>query len=208
MKESKRNNILLTVIGIATLLIAVVGATFAYFTAVLSGQESATTVTINAGTLGITFTGGANINMQNIYPRGNVASLQTSDAWATKSFSVKANATAASTIPYALALVIDSNNFSTGALVFTLTVDPGSNTNGTKAAAISTPTAVPTTGSYSLGSGSIQGPTTGLGVGGLGGNDEVVHAYHLNIFFPDTGLPNQNDDQGKQLQAHVEITST
>ena len=48
MKEGKNNTVLLTVIGIATLLVAVVGATFAYFSAQLSGTENQSTMTIQA----------------------------------------------------------------------------------------------------------------------------------------------------------------
>ena len=40
MNENKSNTLLLTVIGVATLLVAVVGASFAYFTAQLSGTET------------------------------------------------------------------------------------------------------------------------------------------------------------------------
>lgn len=59
MKDnSKTNTLLLTVIGVATLLVAVIGATFAYFTAQVGGGESATTVKMNAGVLKINFTNG------------------------------------------------------------------------------------------------------------------------------------------------------
>ena len=55
----KGNTILLTVIAVATLLVAVVGATFAYFTASVSGNESAKSVIVNAATIGtITFADG------------------------------------------------------------------------------------------------------------------------------------------------------
>lgn len=40
MSEGKNNTVMLTIIGIATLLIAVVGATFAYFSATLTGTDS------------------------------------------------------------------------------------------------------------------------------------------------------------------------
>ena len=54
MKDnSKTNTLLLTVIGVATLLVAVIGATFAYFTAQVGGGESSTTVKMNAGVLKI-----------------------------------------------------------------------------------------------------------------------------------------------------------
>ena len=45
MKDnSKTNTLLLTVIGVATLLVAVIGSTFAYFTAQVSGSEKTSTV--------------------------------------------------------------------------------------------------------------------------------------------------------------------
>ncbi len=49
--DTKKNTILLTVIAIATLLVAVVGATFAYFTA-QGGDASEAKVTVSTGTAG------------------------------------------------------------------------------------------------------------------------------------------------------------
>ena len=49
--DTKKNTILLTVIAIATLLVAVVGATFAYFTA-QGGAASEAKVTVSTGTAG------------------------------------------------------------------------------------------------------------------------------------------------------------
>ena len=47
--DNKKNTILLTVIAVATLLVAVVGATFAYFTA-QGAQGTTATVTVSTGT--------------------------------------------------------------------------------------------------------------------------------------------------------------
>lgn len=47
--DNKKNTILLTVIAVATLLVAVVGATFAYFTA-QGGKSQQTNVTVKTGT--------------------------------------------------------------------------------------------------------------------------------------------------------------
>ena len=47
--ENKKNTILLTVIAVATLLVAVVGATFAYFTA-QGGTGTSANVTVTTGT--------------------------------------------------------------------------------------------------------------------------------------------------------------
>ena len=49
--DNKKNTILLTVIAVATLLVAVVGATFAYFTA-QGGNAAENTVTVQTGTAG------------------------------------------------------------------------------------------------------------------------------------------------------------
>ena len=67
MKDNRGTTILLTVIGISTLLVAVVGATFAYFSATVvetdpdkDGQD----VVVQAATVGtITFTHGNTIDL-------------------------------------------------------------------------------------------------------------------------------------------------
>lgn len=62
MGENKGQTIFLSVIGIATLLVAIIGATFAYFTTTMGNKNavtgSVTTATISAVTLtGTTFSG-------------------------------------------------------------------------------------------------------------------------------------------------------
>ena len=61
MKYSNRKStIFLIVLSVASLLIAIIGATFAYFTASVSGNTSATpTVITTANNLGITYEDGA-----------------------------------------------------------------------------------------------------------------------------------------------------
>ena len=49
--DNKKNTVLLTVIAVATLLVAVVGATFAYFSA-QGGDAKSTNVTVQTGTAG------------------------------------------------------------------------------------------------------------------------------------------------------------
>lgn len=54
----KKNTILLTVIAVATLLVAVVGATFAYFTATTTGENNGTaktTTATNTGSVKLTY---------------------------------------------------------------------------------------------------------------------------------------------------------
>ena len=63
----KKNVILLTVIAVATLLITVIGATFAYYAAQIEGTP--TQVTIHAADgLGITFNDGETLTASNIIP--------------------------------------------------------------------------------------------------------------------------------------------
>ena len=52
--SGRKNTILLTVIGVSTLLVALVGATFAYFTAQLSGNPTNDNVNITTDTYGLT----------------------------------------------------------------------------------------------------------------------------------------------------------
>lgn len=52
--SGRKNTILLTVIGVATLLVALVGATFAYFTAQLTGNPTTDNVNITTDTYGLT----------------------------------------------------------------------------------------------------------------------------------------------------------
>ena len=65
----KKNVVFLTVLAVATLLTAVVGTTFAYFTATVQGNGSATTTTITtANNLGITYSDGEAITGNSIIP--------------------------------------------------------------------------------------------------------------------------------------------
>lgn len=59
MNENKQNTTLLTVVAVATLLVAVVGATFAYFTA-SNANNSTSIIQANSGKMVITFADGTN----------------------------------------------------------------------------------------------------------------------------------------------------
>ena len=62
------NAILLTVIGIATLLVAIVGATFAYFTATVTDGDKGSSVIIQTATLSIIYHDGNNLQVSGIVP--------------------------------------------------------------------------------------------------------------------------------------------
>ena len=54
----RKNTVFLMVIAIATLLVAVIGATFAWFSAQVNGNDTASSVIVRTATLGITYTNG------------------------------------------------------------------------------------------------------------------------------------------------------
>ena len=108
--ENKKNTILLTVIAVATLLVAVVGATFAYFTA-QGGTTAQTPVNVTtAQTSNGSFqTSGAitiNANQENF---GQDAGDQVGSATGTVTYT--ASSTAASDFCYTVTLDITANNF-------------------------------------------------------------------------------------------------
>ena len=151
MKDnSKTNTLLLTVIGVATLLVAVIGATFAYFTAQVGGGESSTTVKMNAGVLKINFTNGNSVQTTEGFEPTKAAvecpgnKVNETDPYycgqaqyspvATKKFTLTGtNTTLASDnmkMPYTIKLVVTQNQFSTGAIKYTLV---GTKTGGNAA---------------------------------------------------------------------------
>ncbi len=99
MENNRGQSIFLSVVGIATLLVAIVGATFAYFSISVSGNETASSINITTAKLGnVTFdTSGAGIEVTDIYP-----------GWTTtKTFTIQAaSADATAEIDYIVNLVV------------------------------------------------------------------------------------------------------
>ena len=185
MSEKKGSTILLTVIGIATLLITLVGATFAFFTArVEDGEDSVDTdVVIIAAKLGsIVFDHTNAINLANAYPGDNQ----------TINFSVNQEEASTVDTQYNVYLVVESNNFVTDNLVGTLTAPEGDTSNMTSASLIST-------GTYKTGEKVLIGTGT-LEAGEQADSDE----WSINVTLTETN-EEQNDDQGKVFQARIEV---
>ena len=70
MENNRGQSIFLSVVGIATLLVAIVGATFAYFSISVTGNETASSIHVTTARVGgVTFDGtGAGIEVTNAYP--------------------------------------------------------------------------------------------------------------------------------------------
>lgn len=187
-KDNNRNKAMILIIGIATLLIALIGATFAYFTAVVDKTNGDQSVLITTAEIqGITYTASDPIKIENAVP----------GAFATATFTVT-NPNATATASYTLEFVTDSNTFNvnptdagdqniTGQLV--LTVSGGllvgnlthDYTNGD-------------TAKWTVASNTELGPTEN-------------HIYNVRLDFIEASK-NQNANQGKNFVGHFEVTQS
>ena len=188
MNENRSNTLLLTVIGVATLLVAVIGASFAYFTATISSQETGTTVTVGAGSLAIAYHGSADIETGPLEPVP-----APDDPVATKTFTITGTNSTSAIMPYTIKLVVTGNTFTSNTLTYDL---DSTNTGGN---GYIVPDIVETgiaTGAsnISLGTGYFSGVVS-----------SSVHTYVLHIYFPDTGV-NQDEDKNKEFTAYVDTT--
>src|SRR5574344_132766 len=119
--DSKSKKIII-ISSIALLLIVIIGVSYAYFVANISGAETTSTIVSNTGNMSITYANGSgNINAENIAPDNN--------PFATKDFTVTGTNTTTKDMYYVLKLIIDNNTFSEGALTYTLT-STNTSTNG------------------------------------------------------------------------------
>ena len=181
---NKGNRTVITLVGAILIPAILVGVSYAYFSATLTGAETASTIKVTSGTMSISFSGGSNVTLNNIYPR--------EAAWASKSFTVTGTNTTAATMSYKLTLKVTNNTFSAGALKYKLT---GSKTNGDTGTVVNVSTAT----DIATGASNIV-----MGTGNFKSASGLAHTYTLEIFFPDTGAA-QNSDQGKAFAAYVLI---
>ena len=160
-----------------------IGATYAFFTAGMSSENS-TTVRADAGTMKITYDGGKDINLAGIYPKD--------DVWATKTITVTGNNTTDAEMYYKLTLVVDSNTFKTDDPLQYELVSTNTSTNGE---------VIPT-----ISKTDITGTSIELGKGHFVKANNAKHTYLLKIYYP-RKVTSQNANQGAAFSAHVEITS-
>ena len=179
--KNKQKRVMIYVMIVS--LICVVGVSYAFFTAGMS-SETSTTVRADAGTMKITYSGGANINLAGIYPKD--------DVWATKTITVTGNNTTDAEMYYKLTLVVDSNTFKTDDPLQYELVSTNTSTNGE---------IIPTISKTDLTENSIE-----LGSGHFVKANNAKHTYLLKIYYPKKAT-SQNANQGAAFSAHVEITS-
>ncbi len=104
--EKKNNTMLLTVIAIATLLVAVIGATFAYFTSQVGGEDRSSILKVGSATLTIAYADAAGADIKSEF----VAEPQ-AGAVLTKTFTLTGNNTSDKAMKYQLSLVVTDSTF-------------------------------------------------------------------------------------------------
>lgn len=98
----KKHTVLLTVVAIATLLITVVGTTFAYFAATITGNDTAQEITISSQNITLAFEDGEFVNNTNIVP-----------GWTgSKTITITNNGAANTPLKYAINWTAITNSFS------------------------------------------------------------------------------------------------
>ncbi len=175
----KSSTILLTVIGIATLLVVVTGATFAFFAANVKGADTAKSIQIQAASDGtaITMDGFDQITLKGIYPKA--------EAWVKDkevSFTLPEVSGSTTVSAYSFDLVVTSNSFKAGYLTFTfakksLSANVSDEDGTATKKAINGTTAV-----------------TNIAHGKVARNAATTVVYYLNVYF-DEKEENQNDGQ-------------
>ena len=102
--KNKSNTLLLTVIAVATLLVAVIGATFAYFTANIDSTQTST-IEVTGAKLTISYAGNSS-TITATAKNPQVAAI------GTKTFTLSGiNSTTDMSMPYTLYLVVNTNEF-------------------------------------------------------------------------------------------------
>ena len=216
--ENKKNTILLTVIAVATLLVAVVGATFAYFSAA-GGTGTTGNVTVSTGTAASSEFG--TMNAINLYADASTFAEGGKDVTGSSTGTVKWTAPGAAgtvtpsladrTFCYTAALEITANTFVKSAANATnvneleFTAVKGTETIIDKQSLVTLATGKAVTGTINI-------PTTKGGtdmkhtlVAEAG--DSVSDSWTITVTLKNQAF-NQNDNAGKQFTGVIRFNKT
>ncbi len=180
MIDDKKKDVL--IIAAIALVLLLIGVTYAYFTAEITGRETTSTVIVTGGEMSIHYDNLSNeILVENIYPR--------EEAWVTKNFTVTGTNTTDLEMKYKVGLEVLSNSFEEDYLVYSL-----ENTRSDSGTPLRNRREV----------GIPESGTTWFGNGEFVTGRNQVHAYTLRIYFLDTEA-NQNDAQNMTFTGKVVI---
>ncbi|MDD2208486.1 MAG: hypothetical protein PHG03_01755 [Bacilli bacterium] len=182
MKQKK--DILILVSGLLIILLVIIGVSYAYFTANITGGDESTTIEVKGGRMTIIYDGGDDIDITNILPSNNPVAI--------KRFTVTGFNNTKVPMAYKMSLVVEKNDFSSEALKYKL-ISENTDNNGLVLPSITTLTKIPSGAStIELGTGSFEVPTDG----------NKTHTYDLEIYFPNEDY-DQNIEQDKQIAAYI-----
>ena len=214
----KKNVVFLTVLAVATLLTAVVGTTFAYFTATVTGNPTTPSATITtANNLGITYSDGDQITGTYIAP-----------GWVSVTKHIKVTNNGDNPVNYQIAWKNVSNSFKKGAslttddLVYSLVETTNSNavlTSGATTGVLASGFTRLADKAYSLTSGKVTVGTgnTEIAVAAVPANGATnavlvpsrtiaargVQEFDLTIYYVENGVA-QNENQSDYKEAYCE----
>lgn len=170
IKEINKS-IILSILFVVLFIIAMVGLTYAFFSIVINGNETASSMTINAIDLGtVTFTDGNEINASSIYP-------MLPEERISKTFTIASDDNDID-VDYTIYLTVTQNTFvQQYSNEFTYTLNGSSNSNGVVTTGISAEVPASRAAPYQIGTGTLK----------AGGD---THTYIFTI-----GLNEMNEDQ-------------
>ncbi len=180
MKENNKKILILSIIGTFFIII---GVTYAYFAAIVTGNESVSTISLDSGTLSIVYAdNSSDLSMSNIYPK--------TEPWISKVFTLTGNNSTTQKMNYKIVLSTTMNTFPDNYLAYKL-IGENVSSNGTVGN---------TNYEYINGIGNTR-----VAYGVFAPNaDNAIHRYTLNIYFLDNGL-DQNDSQESYYKGKVYI---
>ena len=184
MEDGRGQTIFLSIIGIATLLVAIIGATFAWFSITVTGNETPADIVITSSNLGqVSFTDGTAIDLGKLMP----------GTFTTKTFTVsQTDPSATGRISYNIMLNVRANTLTPnadGQFVHSLK-SKGNSNGGTLANFDASPVPVQ---SMVIGSGVIEG--------------YEIHEYEYTIGLNNINA-NQNAAQGKTFSGYLSVVLT
>ena len=186
MKDVKKNNVIIVMFIVVLTMVIGIGLSYAFFSARISGEESESTIVMEAGSLSIEYADLSNaITVSKIYPK--------EDAWVTKEFKVTGKNTTDLVLFYKIKIVLDNNEFEGLGLSYSLeSKNTGNNGN-----------IIPSISKEYIGKDNIN---LGQGYFINTGTTPKEHKYTLKIYFKENG-EDQNYLQGAKFAAHIEIES-
>lgn len=183
IKEKIKNNKVLIIVLISFLAIILgVGISYAFYAAIIKGNETSTTLQLDAGTLSINYDGGNVVNAKNFLPNSD-------EPFATKTFTLTGNNDSDLYMPYTFTLVVDANTFNDGSIFYSL---EGVNTSNNGKIVENSYNMVSNSGLV-FGPGYFEPSAT-----------NAVHTYTFKFFFPDDGT-DQSDEMNAIFEAHIKV---